>query len=103
MCSRIPDRRLSEWRSMLASRRSRAVMCSFRLHRVLPMERRKKLVLLGAATVVLNLVLAWIDERLKRTGGPGIIGLEFAGSLDRVHEIEAEWGGHGEYLARLSL
>ena len=67
------------------------------------MERRKKLVFLGVATIALNLVLAWIDERLKATGGPGIIGLELAGSLGRVHEIEAEWGGHGEYLARLSL
>jgi len=47
-------------------------------------ERRKKLVFLGVATIALNLVLAWIDERLKRTGGPGIIGLEFAGSLWRV-------------------
>lgn len=61
------------------------------------------LVALAAATIVLNLVLAWIDERLKRTGGPGIIGLEFAGSLGRVEEIQGEWGGHGEYLARLSL
>ncbi len=66
-------------------------------------RRTKTLIFLGAATIVLNLVLAWIDERLKRTGGPGIIGLEFAGSLERVEEIQAEWGGHGEYLARLSL
>ena len=65
--------------------------------------RKQTLILLAAATIALNLVLAWIDERLKRTGGPGIIGLEFAGSLGRVEEIQAEWGGHGEYLARLSL
>lgn len=70
----------------------------------LPLARRTKiLILLSGATIVLNLVLVWIDERLKRTGGPGIIGLEFAGSLERVEEIRAEWGGHGEYLARLSL
>jgi hypothetical protein len=69
-----------------------------------PLARRTKtLIVLGGATIVLNLLLAWIDERLKATGGPGIIGLEFAGSLGRVHEIQAEWGGHGEYLARLSL
>jgi len=65
--------------------------------------RKKTLIVLGGATIVLLLVLAWIDERLKATGGPGIIGLEFAGSLGRVEEIQAEWGGHGEYLARLSL
>lgn len=61
------------------------------------------MVVLGGATVAFNLVLTWIDSRLKATGGPGIVGLEFAGSLDTVREIEAEWGGHGEYLARLSL
>lgn len=49
------------------------------------------------------MILTWIDGRLKHTGGPGIVGLEFAGSLERVEEIQAEWGGHGEYLARLSL
>jgi hypothetical protein len=47
--------------------------------------------------------LAWLDGQLKDTGGPSILGLEFAGSLGRVEEIQAEWGGHGEYLARLSL
>ncbi|MDX6635763.1 MAG: hypothetical protein QOF06_1966 [Solirubrobacterales bacterium] len=61
------------------------------------------LVLLGGATIVFNLVLAWLDNRLKATGGPSILGLEFAGSLGRVEVIQAEWGGHGEYLARLSL
>ncbi|HEX6782307.1 MAG TPA: hypothetical protein VF125_09800 [Solirubrobacterales bacterium] len=71
--------------------------------RVPPLARRNSLLLLAGATIVLNLVLAWIDKRLEATGGPGIIGLEFAGSLGRVHEIQAEWGEHGEYLARLSL
>lgn len=66
-------------------------------------RRTKTLVVLGTATIVFNLVLAWIDDRLKATGGPGIIGLEFAGSLERVEEIQAEWGSHDEYLARLSL
>lgn len=67
------------------------------------MERRKKLILLGVATIAFNLVLTWIDSRLKGTGGPGIVGLEFAGSLGTVEEVQAEWGAHGEYLARLSL
>lgn len=67
------------------------------------MSRRTSLIVLGLATIVFNLVLAWLDSRLKDTGGPSILGLEFAGSLGRVEEIQAEWGGHGEYLARLSL
>ncbi len=67
------------------------------------MTRKRWLILLGLATVGFNLALALIDNRLEATGGPSILGLEFAGSLDRVVEIEAEWGGHGGDLARLSL
>ncbi len=67
------------------------------------MTRRGSLIVLGGATIAFNLVLAWIDSRLKNTGGPSILGLEFAGNLGQVEEIQAEWGGHGEYLARLSL
>ncbi len=66
-------------------------------------SRRTSLIILGGATIAFNLVLAGIDNRLGRTGGPSIVGLEFAGSLEAVEEIQAEWGGHGEYLARLSL
>jgi hypothetical protein len=84
-----------------APRLSRISPCR---HRVPLLARRTKtLILLGAATVAFNLVLTWIDARLKATGGPGILGLEFAGSLERVEEIQAEWGSHGEYLARTSL
>jgi hypothetical protein len=67
------------------------------------MTRRTSLLVLGGATIGFNLVLALLDSRLKNTGGPSILGLEFAGSLGRVEEIQAEWGDHGEYLARLSL
>jgi hypothetical protein len=72
--------------------------------RVLSLRRRTfTLLLLGGATIVLNLVLAWLDSQLKDTGGPSILGLEFAGNLGRVEEIQGEWGKHGEYLARISL
>jgi hypothetical protein len=67
------------------------------------LTRRTSLILLGGATIAFNLVLASLDSRLKNTGGPSILGLEFAGSLGRVEEIQAEWASHGEYLARLSL
>jgi len=67
------------------------------------LTRRTSLIVLGLLTVVLNLVLAWLDGRLKAIGGPSILGLELAGSLGQVEEIQAEWGGHGEYLARTSL
>lgn len=49
------------------------------------------------------MALAVIDQRLEKTGGPSILGLEFAGSSDQVSQIASEWGSHGVYLARLSL
>lgn len=67
------------------------------------MSRKQWLVLLGAATLAFDLALTLIDRRLTATGGPTILGLEFAGSARRVAEIEAEWGSHGRDLARLSL
>lgn len=53
--------------------------------------------------VVFDIVLIVIDQRLEATGGPSILGLEFAGSSGRATEIMAEWGAHGRHLARLSL
>lgn len=50
-----------------------------------------------------DIVLLLIDKRLEATGGPSILGLEFAGSATRAHQIMAEWGDHGGNLARLSL
>jgi hypothetical protein len=67
------------------------------------LTRRQLLALTGLATVAFYIVLIVIDQRLKDTGGPSILGLEFAGSADRVSEIASEWGTHGVYLARLSL
>jgi hypothetical protein len=67
------------------------------------LTRKRWLILLGLATVAFNVALVVIDNRLEATGGPSILGLEFAGSIDRVAEIEAEWGAHGGDLARLSL
>jgi len=72
---------------------------------VLALPNRKRLLIaLGIATVVLDLAVVQIDTvSLKHTGGPSILGLELAGSASRVEEIFAEWGAHGRYLARLSL
>lgn len=67
------------------------------------LTRKQLLVTLAAATVVLWVVLVVIDQRLRATGGPSIIGLELAGSEARAAEILAEWGDHGRDLARASL
>ncbi|MFL5873552.1 MAG: hypothetical protein ACJ75T_08780 [Solirubrobacterales bacterium] len=68
-----------------------------------PTQRKRLLFISGIATVAFNAALFVLDKRLEATGGPSILGLEFAGSLGRVEAIQAEWGDHGEYLARLSL
>ena len=66
-------------------------------------NRKRALLFAGVATVLFYVALILIDRSLQDTGGPSIVGLEFAGSLGRVEEIAAEWGSHGLYLARLSL
>jgi hypothetical protein len=66
-------------------------------------SRKRALLIAGVASVLLWVVLAAIDRALQDTGGPSIVTLEFAGSLQRVVEISGEWGSHGVYLARLSL
>jgi len=69
-----------------------------------PGARRKRLLIaFGIATVVFDLVLVLLDRRLVATGGPSILGLEFAGSQHRLDQIVEEWGTHGVHLARLSL
>ena len=65
--------------------------------------RRGLLIGFGLAVVVFDISLTLIDRRLAATGGPSILGLEFAASAPRAHQVMAEWGDHGRYLARLSL
>jgi hypothetical protein len=43
------------------------------------------------------------ERRMRRSGGPGIVGLELAGSPRRVDEILAAWGPEGQAAARRSL
>ncbi len=65
--------------------------------------RKQLLIASGVAMAIPWIVLVVIDKDLEATGGPGIVGLEFAGSRGQVVEFMAEWGDHGVYLARLSL
>jgi hypothetical protein len=53
--------------------------------------------------VAFDIALTVVDGHLRATGGPSILGLEFAGSEQRAAEIMVEWGGHGRDLARVSL
>jgi hypothetical protein len=67
------------------------------------LSRSQLLVALGVMTTALYAVLLVVDLRLQATGGPSIVGLEFAGSEARAAEIMVEWGDHGRDLARASL
>lgn len=67
------------------------------------MSRRRGLWVFGIAAAVLFVVLGLIDLRLQDTGGPGIVGLELAGSTERATRILGEWGQTGQDAARLSL
>jgi hypothetical protein len=65
--------------------------------------RRRVLWISGAAALVLWAFLVYQDERIKDSGGPGIVPFEVAGSSERAEEILAEWGEDGRDAARVSL
>lgn len=67
------------------------------------MTRKRALILLGIPTVLLDAAILLLDRRMQSTGGPGIIGLEFAGSRTQVAQILGEWGARGREAARASL
>lgn len=43
------------------------------------------------------------EERMKDTGGPGMVPFELTGGQDRADEILSEWGEGGQDAARESL
>jgi hypothetical protein len=65
--------------------------------------RRRALVLLAITTIAIGIVLAVLDGRMQDSGGPGIVGFEFAASEERAAEIRADWGSEGRDAARASL
>jgi hypothetical protein len=67
------------------------------------MTRQRGLIASGLATVLLLLAMSPSDERMKDTGGPGIVPFELTGGEDRADEILAEWGEEGQDAARESL
>ena len=44
-----------------------------------------------------------LERRMRRSGGPGIIPFELAGSASRAEDIMTRWGSDGQRAARLSL
>jgi hypothetical protein len=65
--------------------------------------RRRGLIASGIATVALLLAMSPADERMRDTGGPGIVPFELTGGQDRADEILSEWGEKGQDAARESL
>lgn len=61
------------------------------------------MVVTGIAALLLLAAMSPSDDRMKDTGGPGIITFEVTGGSDRADEILAEWGEDGQGAARESL
>lgn len=67
------------------------------------MRRVKRLGWSAAAFLAYNAVMLPIERGMRKTGGPGIIAFELAGSASRAEEILTAWGAEGRRWARWSL
>jgi hypothetical protein len=65
--------------------------------------RKRALIASAVASIAIGAVLIVLDARMMDSGGPGIIGFEFAGSEERAAEILADWGDDGTDAAKASL
>lgn len=65
--------------------------------------RRQMLIGAGGGQLVLLLPMLWLERRMRRTGGPGIIGFELARTPERARQIMQDWGPEGRSAARASL
>jgi hypothetical protein len=66
-------------------------------------SRDRALLIFGAAWSALLLPLLGLERRMQRTGGPGIVPFELAGTPDRARFIMERWGADGQAAARRSL
>jgi hypothetical protein len=69
----------------------------------LSINRKRALVVLGAATVAFTIALYLLDPKVQGYGGTGIGGFEFAGSRSHATQIVTEWGAEGRHLAHIGL
>jgi hypothetical protein len=70
---------------------------------LLQVTRRWGLIAAGIATLALLVAMSPAEERMKDTGGPGMVPFELTGGQDRADEILSEWGEDGQDAARESL
>jgi hypothetical protein len=66
-------------------------------------QRKRALIGFGTGQVGLLIPMISLERRMKRTGGPGIIRFELAGTDERADQILAAWGPDGKAAARISL
>jgi hypothetical protein len=57
----------------------------------------------GVSFLGYTAVMLVLERRMRRSGGPGIIAFELAGSASRAEDIMTRWGSDGQRAARLSL
>lgn len=69
----------------------------------LPAGRRGAALALAGAYASLSAVMFRQETAMKVEGGPGIVGFELAGSVERVDAILHAWGDRGAAAARRSL
>ncbi|HEX7292091.1 MAG TPA: hypothetical protein VF250_13275 [Conexibacter sp.] len=67
------------------------------------MTRRRRLWILGIATLVLFTVLVVLDGRMQDAGGYGIVDFEVAFTSGKAQEIMDAWGAKGHDAAIASL
>lgn len=73
-------------------------------HLLPPTDARDARIRYAAAAFVGYTTLMMVLEReMRRTGGPGIIPFELAGTPARAESIMARWGSRGRRAARASL
>jgi len=67
------------------------------------LARRRALWALGSSVVGLLIPLLAAEREMKRTGGPGIIPFELAGTPESAERIMQRWDEAGQAAARWSL
>ena len=67
------------------------------------MSRRRAFWIFGLGQVALLPVMLGLERRMQRSGGPGIIPFELAGTPEGSARIMEKWGDEGRAAARMSL
>ena len=67
------------------------------------MHRVRRLGWSAVATLAYTAVMLVLERGMRKTGGPGIVPFELAGTAARAQEIMTAWGADGRRWALLSM